>query len=247
MGRWRSTADAPDSKLVWLSMSCSGALKQRRAGLFVIVRKPTLQASFRSADLLMCEGCGQLHRWPGLSSASVARCVQCNAVLGRGHRLGTQALLALTVAALLMLLITHFTNVASIRLQGPPQSATFPMAIVATWRDGEHLVAVVAALTAIVAPALFILLRLHMLLPLSLNRRPLGFRTCMRWLHHVSRWNMVEVLTVAALVSLVRIADLAQAMPGPAMFAMAALALLLAAIESAGVKHLWHELPQTSA
>jgi paraquat-inducible protein A len=44
-------------------------------------------------------------------------------------------------------------------------------------------------------------------------------------------------------VSLVRIADLAQATPGPAMYAMAVLALLLAAIESAGVKHLWHELP----
>jgi paraquat-inducible protein A len=191
----------------------------------------------------MCERCGQLHRWPALSSRSVARCVQCEAVLGRGHRLTTQALLALTVAALLMLLVTHLANVASIRLQGPALAATFPMAIVATWREGEHLVAVLAALTAIVAPTLFILLRLHVLLPLTLGRRPLGFRTCMRWLHHVSRWNMVEVLTVAALVSLVRIADLAQATPGPAMYAMAVLALLLAAIESAGVKHLWHELP----
>ena len=195
----------------------------------------------------MCEGCGQLHRWPRLSSASVARCVQCEAVLARGHRVSTQALLALTLTALLMLLITHLANVASIRLQGPLQSATFPMAIAATWRDGEHVVAVLAALTAIVAPALFIVLRLLVLLPLSLHRRPLGFRTCMRWLHHVSRWNMVEVLTVAALVSLVRIADLAQATPGPAIYAMAVLALLLAAIESAGVKHLWHELPPSSA
>ena len=194
----------------------------------------------------MCEGCGQLHRWPGLSSASVARCVQCEAVLARGHRVSTQALLALTLAALLMLLITHLANVASIRLQGPPQSATFPMAIAATWRDGEHVVAVLAALTAILAPALFITLRLYVLVPLSLKRRPLGFRTCMRWLHRVSRWNMVEVLTVSALVSLVRIADLAQATPGPAMYSMAVLALLLAAIEAAGLKHLWRELPQDS-
>ena len=199
------------------------------------------------AALVMCEHCAQLHRWPALSSRSVARCVQCEAVLGRGHRLSTQALLALTVAALLMLLVTHLANVASIRLQGPVQAATFPMAIAATWREDEHVVAVLAALTAIVAPALFILLRLYVLLPLALHRRPPGFRTCMRWLHHVSRWNMVEVLTVAALVSLVRIADLAEATPGPAMYAMAVLALLLAGIESAGVKHLWHELPDPTA
>ena len=207
-------------------------------------RQDTLQASSEPAALVMCERCGQLHRWPTLSSRLVARCVQCEAVLGRGHRLTTQGLLALTVAALLMLLVTHFANIASIRLQGPAQVATFPMAIAATWREGEHVVAVLAALSAIVAPGLFILLRLCVLVPLALHRRPLGFRTCMRWLHHVSRWNMVEVLTVAALVSLVRIADLAQATPGPAMYAMAVLALLLAAIESAGVKHLWHELPQ---
>lgn len=228
------------SRLAWLSIKLAGPRLARaiRQGF------TALQASVDSAALVMCERCGQLHRWPSLSSRSVARCVQCEAVLGRGHRLSTQALLALTVAALLMLLITHLANVASIRLQGPALATTFPMAIAATWREGEHLVAVLAAFTAIVAPALFILLRLHVLLPIALKRRPWGFRTCMRWLHHVSRWNMVEVLTVAALVSLVRIADLAQATPGPAMYAMAVLALLLAAIESAGVKHLWHELPE---
>ena len=54
---------------------------------------------------------------------------------------------------------------------------------------------------------------------------------------------MVEVLTVAAVVSIVRLADLAEAQPGPALYALGVLALLLAAIESAGLKHLWRELP----
>ena len=55
----------------------------------------------------------------------------------------------------------------------------------------------------------------------------------------MSRWNMVEVLTVAALVSVVRIGHLAQADAGPGVLAFAALALILAALESAGVRHLW--------
>ena len=50
---------------------------------------------------------------------------------------------------------------------------------------------------------------------------------------------MVEVLTVAALVSVVRIGHLAQADAGPGVLAFAALALILAALESAGVRHLW--------
>lgn len=193
--------------------------------------------------LVICERCGKLHRWPSLSSRAVARCTQCEAVLGRGHLVSVETLLALTLAALFVLLAAHLTDVASIRLRGPAQVATFPMAIAATWREGERLVAVLSAFTAIVAPALFIALRLYVLLPLVAGRTPPGFRTCMRWLHHVSRWNMVEVLTVAAVVSIVRLTDLAQAEPGPALYALGLLALLLAAIESAGLKHLWRELP----
>jgi paraquat-inducible protein A len=189
--------------------------------------------------LMICEGCGKLHRWPSLSSRAVARCIQCEAVLGRGHRLGVASLLALTLAALFVFLAAHLSDVAAVRLRGPAQAATFPMAIAATWREGERIVAVLAAFTAIVAPGLFIALRLYVLVPLAAGRVAPGFHLCMRWLHRVSRWNMVEVLTVAAVVSIVRLAALAEAEPGPALYALGLLALLLAAIESAGVKHLW--------
>jgi paraquat-inducible protein A len=63
----------------------------------------------------------------------------------------------------------------------------------------------------------------------------------MRVLHEVGRWSMVEVLMVAGAVSIVRIAAMASAVPGPGMFAFGALALLLAALESGGLKHLWLE------
>jgi paraquat-inducible protein A len=50
---------------------------------------------------------------------------------------------------------------------------------------------------------------------------------------------MVEVLVLAALVAIVRIAGLAQVIPGPGLFALGTLALLLAALESAGERGLW--------
>jgi paraquat-inducible protein A len=75
--------------------------------------------------------------------------------------------------------------------------------------------------------------------PLRLGRVPPGFGVCVRWLHRVARWSMVEVLTVGGLLSLVRLASLADASPGPAMIALGVLTLLFAAIESAGLRHLW--------
>ena len=68
-------------------------------------------------------------------------------------------------------------------------------------------------------------------------------RARMRVLHEASRWSMVEVLMVAATVSIVRIASMAHASPSVGMFAFGALALLLAALESGGLRHLWLELP----
>ena len=192
---------------------------------------------------MVCERCGKVHRWELLTPNAVARCVRCDAVLGRGHRLGLQALLALNVTALVVFLIANFTEIITLRLHGTELTATFPMAISASWDEGEPAVAVIAAITGLLAPALFIGLRLYILAPLVAGKVVPGFTFCLRALHQVSRWNTVEVLTVAALLSLVRIAELAQASAGPALFALGALALLLAAIETAGLRHLWWHVP----
>jgi paraquat-inducible protein A len=77
------------------------------------------------------------------------------------------------------------------------------------------------------------------LFPLSAGIKPPGFAWCVRALHQASRWNMVEVFTIGVLLSLVRLAGLADASPGPGLFALGALTVLFASIESAGLKHLW--------
>ena len=178
-----------------------------------------------------------------LAPGATARCTRCEAVLGRGHRLGIETVLALTVTALVVFLIASCADVIAIRLGGNTVSATLPGAVAGAWRDGQELVAITAAFTALVAPALFIVLRLYVLVPLALGKVPAGFGFCVRILRQVSRWSMVEVLTVGGLLSLVRLAGLADATPGPAMFALGVLTLLFAAIESAGLRHLWWQVP----
>ncbi|HEV7914845.1 MAG TPA: paraquat-inducible protein A [Albitalea sp.] len=192
-------------------------------------------------SLVVCEQCDALHRWRPLAPREVAHCSRCGAVLGRGHRLGVHALLALAIAALFMLLIASLTPIAELRMRGLHIAATLPEAIDYTWGRGQRLVAVTAAFTALFAPGALIALRLAVLLPMARGRSPRHLAWCMRVLHEMSRWSMVEVLMVAAAVSIVRIASMASAAPGPGMFAFGALSLLLAALESGGLKHLWME------
>ena len=194
-------------------------------------------------SLTVCERCDKVHRWVPLAPGAIARCIRCQAVLGRGHRLSIETVLALTVTALVVFLVASFSEVISVRLGSTRVAATLPGAVAAAWRDGERLVAVATAATALVAPALFILLRLYVLMPLAAGKVPPGFGFCVRTLHQASRWSMVEVLTVGGLLSLVRLAALAQASPGPGLIALGLLTLLFAAIESAGLRHLWWYVP----
>ena len=193
-------------------------------------------------EVMVCEQCGAAHRWQPLHSDAVARCTRCAAVLARGHRLGVDALLALTLAAGAVLVIANLTPIVALDLRGNQTETTLASAVMLAWQQGEHTVAVLAAATAVIAPALLIALRLTVLLPLALQRQPRYFAWCLRVLHEVSRWNMAEVLMVAALVAIVRVAGIGHAQPGPGMLGFGVLALLMAALESAGMKHLgWRQ------
>ena len=193
-------------------------------------------------SLVVCEQCGKAHRWRPLAYGRVARCVRCEGILGRGHRLPRTTILALTITASVLFLVGIASNVLSLDMRGVAKATTLPGAIAATWNEGQEIVAVVAAITALIAPALFLALRLYVLVPLAAGTVPRGFALCVRLLHQAGRWNMVEVFTIGVLLSLVRLAGLADAMPGPGLFALGAVMLLFAAIESAGLKHLWWQV-----
>jgi paraquat-inducible protein A len=193
-------------------------------------------------SLVVCEQCAMAHRWQPLDPGAVGRCVRCEATLGRGHRFHLPTVLALTLTAAVVFCIGLCTDVLTLEFRGVSHAATLPQAIAEIWGEGYEVIATVAALTALVAPALFIALRLYVLIPLSYGRVPAGFALCVRALRHADEWNMVEVFTIGVLLSLVRLASLADAAPGPGLFALGAVTILFAAIETAGTKHLWWQV-----
>ena len=193
-------------------------------------------------SLVVCEQCGLAHRWRPLAPSTVARCTRCEAILGRGHRLTLSTLLSLTITATVVFLIGLSSDVLSLDMRGVSRAMTLPGAISAMWEEGHESIAVLTAITALLAPALFLGLRLYVLVPLAAGRVPRGFAACVRLLHQAGRWSMVEVFTIGALLSLVRLSSLADAVPGPGLLAFGAVMVLFAAIESAGLKHLWWQV-----
>jgi paraquat-inducible protein A len=190
-------------------------------------------------DLVVCNECGAVHERIPLARGTVARCRRCNALLGRGHVMRLDALLAFAVAALLLIVIGNTAPIVTLDLRGVMTEATLPQAIKATWQAGQPLVALLTAATALVFPLCFTVVRLYVLASLLSGQVPRAFVPAMRLLNFVTRWGMVEVFMMGTLVAVVRSASLTSATPGAGLFAYGALTLLLTSITATGTHSLW--------
>lgn len=206
-------------------------------------RVPTRTHLATHPDLVVCEECDATYARRRLRAGDAARCSRCGATLGRGHWFSLDGQLALVVAALIVFVIGNVSPIVTLNLSGMRTVATLPEAIHSTWQLGEPLVAVLALATAFAFPLAVIVLRLWLLVPLTRGRRAAGFVAAMRALRWVTRWSMVEVFLLGALVAIVRSAGLTYLIAGPGIFAIAALTLLLTAIQACGLHGLWQRAP----
>ena len=81
-------------------------------------------------------------------------------------------------------------------------------------------------LTIFLAPLLQIAILLYVLLPLHLNRVPWRMARAFRLLRRVEPWSMMEVFMIGILVAVAKLLDMAQIVPGLALWAFV---LLIAA------------------
>ena len=165
-------------------------------------------------------------------SAGTVRCPRCGAVLYRVSRDALERSLALTCAALLLLLIGNLFPLVGLNIQGHHVETTVLGAARQLWRDDMSLIALVLLVTTVLMPLIELGALVWVLLPLRSGRRPPGFVALFRALQLAHPWAMVEVFILGVLVSLVKLSHLADVLPGPAIWCFGALMLVLTALSS---------------
>ena len=94
-------------------------------------------------------------------------------------------------------------------------------------------IAALVFVTAIAMPALELLALTYLLLPLWLTQRTAPyFARVLRTLQQVQPWNMLDIFMLGVLVSVVKLADTAHIIIGNALWALAALMVLMAEISA---------------
>ncbi|EJM59028.1 putative paraquat-inducible protein A [Pseudomonas sp. GM50] len=190
-------------------------------------------------QLIICEHCDCVYEKVTLAKHQKALCTCCGGVLQRYNALSVEQRLALAFTATVLWIFANFYPVMSISLKGLKNSATLWDSVLALSQGPITFIALVAAISIIIAP-LFQLVLLIWVLSFALGRRRSpGFKLCMRWLETLRPWSMLEVCLLGAMVAVFKLAGLLDVIPGIGLFALAVLSLLLIRIAGRDVRELW--------
>jgi len=134
------------------------------------------------------------------------------------------------VSAALLLLLSNAYPLVVLQLNGSSRTTTLLGAAVGLYEQGFIPVAALVLLTSVLVPTFQIAALLYVLVPLRRRERARGQNEVFRALTRLRPWAMSEVFMLGALVALVKLAALAQVIPGISLFSYGALMLILAAL-----------------
>jgi paraquat-inducible protein A len=183
-----------------------------------------------SVDSIACPDCDLLQQIPALEPGASAFCVRCRSLLAKRPRRSHDLPLALALTAAIALIIANTLPLMELRVVGRFASTTIPGGVWQMWMQGQRLVSVLVAFTAVIAPATYIMFTLILLLAARRPVVPHWAGEMLRWVGHLQVWAMLEVVMLGILVALTKIAQLASVDPGIAMYAFGAVILLIPAI-----------------
>lgn len=193
-------------------------------------------------DLIVCPECDAVHHRLSPGICEIARCQRCGAELERHIGSRYERLLPLTVASLIVFVIANSFSIVEIELQGLSNRTTLFGAVLTLNQDGMSLVALLVLATTILFPLGQLLILLYLLVPtVRPSPRP-GFKWLLRMVHTLRPWGMVEVFLLGVLVALVKLSHIADVIPGVALWAFAALTILLTTVFSFSPQYLWDAL-----
>jgi len=178
-------------------------------------------------QLRECPGCGLLQLVPALHRGMTAQCIRCPTTL---HRTTTHSLsdsIALTVAALAMLLVMSTTTLMGVETAGIAHTANLLSGPAELVRRNMTGLAAVVVFVTLVAPlgklggTLYVLIRLHE------NRPADHLRRVFILVERLRPWSMIEVFVFGVFVAYVKLGDLVHITLDVGVYALIALMFLI--------------------
>lgn len=159
--------------------------------------------------LVACHECDLLMRRPDIKPQQSLECPRCgfNLYTLRSHF--QKRSLALVLTALLLYIPANFLPIMQLNLLGRTTQDTIWSGVVGLYESGMQGVALIVFLCSMGVPLLKLLCQLFVLLSIRFRfGRSYGL-LLYRIYHHLKEWGMLEVYMMGILVSVVKLADIA--------------------------------------
>jgi paraquat-inducible protein A len=190
--------------------------------------------------MLACPDCDLLHRAGTPPKGTMQLCVRCGRVLGRGHGIALDAVLALYLTALILFALANGYPLMVLRLHGTVAVASIPGCVQILDTLGWPWLSAILVTTVILGPLVHLVGMVVVLLQISRRRQRAWTARAFRVLEEFRSWGMVEVFMLGAIVSYSKLARMATIVPGPSLYALGGFLVAAAlAISSLDPRTVW--------
>lgn len=190
-----------------------------------------------------CHFCDTLHDGGPVAECEAARCVRCGGVLYQNRPASLARASAFSMASLFLMALVHVYPFLTMDAASLRRHLTLFGAASALIDESEPLLGASIILFTIVAPLVLCGGMIYVCLPLMFGRAAPGARRVAKWMYRSEPWNMVEVFLLGVLVSLLKLAKVADVHFGVGFWAFSGVMIFMAAAV-AGIdrEELWDRL-----
>lgn len=197
-------------------------------------------------SLIACHECDLLHRLEPLPEGDIAKCTRCRAVLYSHKQNSLDRTLSLTIAGLILFVISNTYPFLALKSEGFVRETTLISGVAELYAQNMWGLALLVFITTILMPLIQLSGILYVLLPMKFNRLPWMLPFIFRFLQKIQPWGMLEVFMLGILVSVVKLAKMASIIPGIALYSFAVLIFVLAVAMASLDPHIvWDRLGES--
>ena len=191
----------------------------------------------------VCHFCDTLHQAEPLPEGTAALCKCCGAVLYQNRPASLARATAFSVTALILMVVVHQFPFLTMDAASLRTTLNITSAAMALFHQGSPLLGLALVLFTIVAPIWIAGGLIYVCGPLMFGRVAPGAYFVARWLQKTEHWNMIEVFLLGVLVSLLKLAKVADVHFGMGFWAFSLLMLCMAgAVAGIDRDELWDRL-----
>jgi paraquat-inducible protein A len=190
-----------------------------------------------------CHFCDTLHEAFPVAEGSAARCVRCGALLYQNRPASLARASAFSLAALLLMVLVHVFPFLTMDAASMRRNLTLVGAATALIEEDAPILGASVILFTAITPVMLAGGMIYVCLPLMFGLQAPGSFNVAKWMYRTEPWNMVEVFLLGVLVSLLKLAKVADVHFGLGFWAFAGVMLCMAAAV-AGIdrEELWDRL-----